>query len=166
MIGTGQIVLFSPDDDGARHFRSDAARYYRKSIESFEQLESAYTELAQLHQKQEEPEKSATVFKRLISVMPDNYEAHVWLAHYHLGRDQPDKSEQYANAAVRLNPRDERTVTLRWDQRVTMVRCLTKKRQFEAARRELDEATEFLPAGIEPYMLHAMRGNRAEGETI
>ncbi len=51
-------------------------------------------------------------------------------------------SEQYVNAAVRLHPRDERTVTLRWNQRVTMVRCLTKTRQFAAAHRELDEAAD------------------------
>ncbi|MHB8861895.1 MAG: hypothetical protein ACYC6N_05790, partial [Pirellulaceae bacterium] len=128
------------DDDRAPYLRNEAARYYRKSIESYGHLETAYKELAQLHHDLEEPEKSAAVFQRLLKVIPDSFEAHLWLANYHLGQDLPDKAQPHVDAAVRLKPRDESTVTLRWNHRVTRIRCLTKNRQFEAAHREVDEA--------------------------
>jgi hypothetical protein len=38
-----------------------------------------------------------------------------------------------------------------------MIRCLTKSRQFEAARREVDEAANFMSTGVEPYTLYTMR---------
>jgi len=56
-----------------------------------------------------------------------------------------------------LRPRDPRCATLAWNQKVAMIRCLTIKRQFEAARQELCEAAEIAPPDVEPYTLDLMR---------
>ena len=143
-----------------------AARAYRKSIANYERLESAYLELAQVHTKMDEHDKAAIVLEKLVSVIPDNYDAHVRLAHYYLGQDEPGKSERHVEAAVRLHPRDERTVTLRWCQRVTMIRCLAQQRQFAAAEQELEQAAAAVPDNVEPYTVPLIRtGSRSEGQT-
>ena len=81
----------------------------------------------------------------------------VRLAHYYLGQDEPGKSERHVEAAVRLHPRDERTVTLRWCQRVTMIRCLAQQRQFAAADQELEQAAAAVPDNVEPYTVPLIR---------
>jgi len=137
--------------------QKDAARFFRESILRCPRLVDAYRELAALHAAMEEPAKSAAVFRRLLQELPEDYDAHLWLANHHLGRDEPDKSEPHVEAVFRIKPRDPRTVSLRWNQRVTMIRCLTKRRMFEAARREWQEAARSPAPDVEPYTLDTLR---------
>jgi tetratricopeptide (TPR) repeat protein len=145
------------DDDSVELFQQDAARCYRKAIECSERVTAAYHELAELHEQRSEPEKGAAVLLRLARTTPDDFKAHIWLANYYLGRDRPDKSEPHVTAALRLKPRDKQTETLRWNQRLTTIRCLVKKRLFEAARQEVDDAATHVPSDIEPYFLDVIR---------
>jgi len=151
---------YGPGPDAERiveRCREAVARYYRKSIESYDGLESAYTELAGFHDLDEEPDKAAAVFRRLIAKMPDHYEAHLYLANYHLEREETAEAEPHAAAALRIKPRDRRTLSLKWHQQLVGIRCLTKKRQFDAARQALEQASESVPPGLEPYALHIIR---------
>jgi tetratricopeptide (TPR) repeat protein len=147
-----------PEADTAdRPFLKAAIRAYSASIKYYNQLESAHLELANVHGKLDEHNKAATVLGKLVAVNPDNFDAHCRLAFYYLDQDEPGKSEPHVAAAVRLHPRDARSVDLRWVQQVTMIRCLVQKRQFAAAEHELDKAATVIPEHIEPYTLPLLR---------
>ena len=158
-----------PEADKAdRPFLKAAIRAYSASIKYYKQLESAYLELANVHGKLDEHNKAATVLGKLVAVNPDNFDAHCRLAFHYLNQDEPGKSEPHVAAAVRLHPRDARSVDLRWVQQLTMIRCLVQKRQFAAAEHELDKAATDIPDHIEPYTLPllqvglALKAKRAE----
>ena len=146
-------------DDTVSRFRQAAARSYRKAIECSSQLTAAYHELAELHAEMDGPAKGAAVLQRLVREKPDEYDAHIWLAHYYLGRDEPGMSESHVQAAVRLKPRDGKTGVLRWNQRLTAIRCLVRKRKLEAARQETLEAEKHVSADTEPYLLDMIRAS-------
>ncbi|MEO8499187.1 MAG: tetratricopeptide repeat protein, partial [Planctomycetota bacterium] len=139
--------------DGLRH---SAAGFLRQSIEACPGLTAAYRELAGLHDEAEEHDKAATVFKKLLKQVPDDFDAQVWLARYYLERDEPEKAEPYTAAARRLKPRDPQCVALAWTQQVTTVRCLAKKRKLDEARAELKKLHEIRPADVGLYVLDAI----------
>jgi hypothetical protein len=74
-----------------------------------------------------------------------------------LEEDQPETAQAYTETAFRLRPRDPETETLVWNQRLAMIRYWARKRKFDAARRELDDAAEHLPADIRPYIISVLR---------
>lgn len=146
-----------PREDQAEACRQRAAHFFLESIRRCPRLVEAYRELAALHENMEEPRKAAAVLVRLLGRVPDDFEAHLWLANYYLGCDEPGKSEPHVKEVVRMKPRDERVVAMRWSQRVTMIRCLAKERQIHAARAEWEEAAKVVPPGVEPYTLDTLR---------
>ena len=121
------------------------------------QLSEACWGLALLHEKMEAPEKGAAVLEKLVRQEPDDYNARMWMTTHYLAQDDPGKSEHHALAAERLKPRDPRTIAMHWNQRVTMVRCLAKNRQFEAARQELAAAAKSPAPDVESYTLDTLR---------
>ncbi len=138
-------------------FCEGAARGFRKSIRAFPGLRESYFDLVSLHEQCDELHLAAPVMKKLVAVQPDNLEAATWLALYYLGQDDPGGSERYVRTVMRLRPRDPNSATLAWNQSVTMVRCLAIKRQFEAARTELEQAAKLAPADVERYTLDLLR---------
>jgi tetratricopeptide (TPR) repeat protein len=145
------------DQEEQEELRKDAAKHFRRSIEACPGLQASYLELAELHEELDEADKAARVMEKLVRQDPDCFEAVIWLAFYYLGQDEPGKSERHVETAKRLRPRDPRCITLAWNQKVTMVRCLAIKRQFEAARQEIKEAAEVAPPELEPYSLDLQR---------
>jgi len=140
-----------PENKEAQGFQLDAIGFFEQSIRRCPQLSETYQGLSMLHEKMGAPEKCATVLQRLLRQDLDHYFAHWWLATYHLGQENPHESEPHVEAVGRLKPRDSQTITLRWNQRVAMTRALTKAKQFEAARQELEQAAQSVPSGIQPY---------------
>ncbi len=145
------------EDAEVAQWRDAAVKYYEKSIESYDRLESAYTELVRLHERRDAPAKGAAVYRRMTKVLPDHYEAHCWLGNYHLGKDDVEHAEHHVAAAERLEPRNERTCTLRWNQQLTRVRCLTKQRRFAEAHRALDQVAPRTSLHVAPYAIHTLR---------
>ncbi len=144
-------------DDGEK-LRMKAARRLRQAIECCPRLKVAYRDLADLHEEQDEPKKSAAVLRRLLAVDPDDFDAHVWLANYHLSMNEPAESAPHVEAAERLRPRDRQCSELRWNQRLASIRALVMRRRLEEARQQIEEAAPALAEGPdEPFVLDVMR---------
>ncbi len=138
--------------------RANATRHLRRAVESCPRLTKAYWDLARLHEEQDEPEKSASVLRRLIGVVQDDFDAHLWLANYYLGRTEPGESEPHVDEALRLRPRDPQCSTLRRNQQIAAIRSLAVRRKFEEARRQIDEAVHVMGEGdAEPFAIDVMR---------
>ncbi len=154
--------FFLADDEAERkEVRQRAAKHYRASIRSCPDLQDAYLDLVDLHEQDEELSKAASVMEKLARQDPDCFEARMWLANYHLSEDEPEKSEPHVQAVKRLRPRDPRCDALTWNQQLTMVRCLTIKRKFQAAREQLEAAVQAAPVGLEPYEFDLLRAGIA-----
>ncbi len=148
----------SRDPLESNDFREKAARHLRRAVESCPRLTNAYWDLAHLHEEQDESGKSVAVLRRLVGVAPDDFDAHLWLANYHLGRTEPAESEPHVDAALRLRPRDPQCAALRWNQRVAGIRSLAARRKFEEARRQIDEAAQVMRQDdAEPFVIDVMR---------
>ncbi|MGM0488801.1 MAG: tetratricopeptide repeat protein [Planctomycetota bacterium] len=137
--------------------RQSAGKYFRNSISAYPELKDSYYALVKLHEEDEEIDKAARVMEKLAAADPDCFDAADWLANYYLSQDNPRRSEPHVNAVKRLRPRDPACATLAWKQAVTAVRCATIKRQFEAARREVEQAAAVAPPDVEPYTLDLLR---------
>ncbi len=148
---------YDHDPEEGEKLRHKAARRLRQAIESCPRLTAAHRDLARFHEEREEEDKAAAVWRRLVEVEPDDFDARLWLANYHLARNEPGKSEAHVEAVLRLRPRDPQCTTLRWNQRVTHIRGLAIGRKFAEARREVEQASENAPEGLEPFVLDAMR---------
>lgn len=146
------------DSEDAEQFRVEAARRLRQAIESYPGLKVAYRDLAELHEEQEEPKKSAAVLRRLLAIDPDDFDAHVWLANYHLNRNKPAESAPHVEAAERLRPRDRQCSLLRWNQHLAHIRDLAMRRRLDEAKAQVERAAPLLEQGREePYVLDVMR---------
>jgi len=128
-----------------------------QAIRSHAPLLDAYRELSSLHDRREQPEKSAAAMRRLLEQCPDDFEAHAKLARLYLELEQPAKSEPHIETIARLRPRSEETRSLRWSHALAMVRALTKARQFEAARQELQKVASEVPRAVPAYVIPTLR---------
>ena len=153
----------SPEDaEEASAFFEQAVDFYEQSLRRCPKLHEAAWGLAMWHEKMGAPEKSAAVLEEFVRHEPNDHDAGMWdvrrwLAAHYISHDDPGRSERHAAAAAKIKPRDPRTIALLWNQRVTMVRCLAKKRQFGAARQELEMAAKSAPPDIEPYRIDTLR---------
>ena len=146
------------DADDGEELRRKAAQRLRRAIESCPNLKDAYRDLAELHEDWKELAKSAVVLRRLLAVDPDDFDAHVWLANYHLSKNEPAESSPHVDAAARIRPRDRQCSELRWNQRLASIRALVMRRKFNEARRQVDETAAALAEGREePFVLDVMR---------
>ena len=134
-----------------------AIRYFERSIAVCPQLESSYLHLVKHYEQSEEIEKAAGVMKNLIKSQPDSFEAASWMASYQLSKDNPGEAAGYLRTAQRLRPRDPLIAALTWNQKLTMARGLVLKRQFEAARQEINDAAELNSADNDPCALDLFR---------
>jgi tetratricopeptide (TPR) repeat protein len=144
------------DDDGENEvedLRQPAANFLRHSIQVCPRLTDAYRELAKLHEELEELDKAASVYEKLLKQMPDDFDARLWLARYHLERDEPTQAEAHTEVARRLKPRDPQCLALGWTQQVTSIRCLTKKRKLDEARIELQNLHKVRSPETELFVL-------------
>lgn len=137
--------------------RLAAVRHYRNSIKACPRLQASFLELAELLEKIGETGQSVRTMEMLARQDPDCFEAVLWLAQHYLSQDDPGQSERYVEAARRLRPRDRQCLQLAWNQKLTMVRCLAMRRQFEAARQEIKQAAEIAPPDLEPFTLDLLR---------
>ncbi|MDY0165953.1 MAG: hypothetical protein RBS80_05370 [Thermoguttaceae bacterium] len=148
----------NPDPDAAEKLRMLGARRLRQAIESCPRLTAAYGDLARYHEERDEPQKCAAVLHRLTGVEPNDFNAHLWLANYHLGRNKPNRSEPHVEAALRLRPRDPQCEALRWNQRLARIRALVMSRKLAEALQQVDDAAEVLdPRRTEPFTLDVIR---------
>ncbi len=146
------------DPEEAARLRGLAARQLRQAIESCPRLTAAYRDLASYHEEQGELQKCAAVFGRLVKIEPDDFDAHLWLANYYLGRNKPNQSEPHVEAVLRLRPRDPQCDALRWNQRLAHVRALVMSRKLADALKQVDAAAEVLDERRdEPFTLDVIR---------
>lgn len=144
------------DDDGendVEDLRLPAANFLRHSIQVCPRLTDAYRELAKLHEELEDLDKAASVYGKLLKQVPDDFDAQLWLARYHLERDEPTQAEAHTEAARRLKPRDPQCVALSWTQQVTTVRHLTKKRKLDEARAAAQQLHDVRPPDIDLFVM-------------
>lgn len=153
----GQAFAFMDRGGEEQELREAAAKYFRQSIDAYAGLRDSYHALVKLHEEDEDLQSAAHVMEQLAAAEPDCFDAALWLAHYHLSQDDPGRSEPHVRTVKRLRPRDPVCETLAWNQGLTMVRCLTVKRQFEAARHELQQLVKLAPPEIESYTIDLLR---------
>lgn len=110
-----------------------------------------------MHEEDEELERAAGVLEKLTAAKPDCADAAIWLTKYYLARDDFRRCEPHLNTVKRLLPRDPLCATLAWNQAVTAVRCFTIKREFKAAREQMDQAQSLAPADVQPYTVDLLR---------
>lgn len=134
-----------------------AIEHLHQAIRCHGPLLDAYRELSSLHDRRGLPDKSAAAMRRLLEQSPDDFEAHAKLARLYLELEQPAKSEPHIETIARLRPRSEETRSLRWSHALAMVRALTKARQFEAARQELNKVASEVPPEVPAYVIPTLR---------
>jgi tetratricopeptide (TPR) repeat protein len=150
---------FEPEHLGseAKEMLEEALGHLHKAIRCHPPLLDAYRELSSLHDRREQPDKSAAAMRRLLEQSPDDFQAHAKLARLYLELEQPEKSEPHIETIARLRPRGDETRTLRWNHALAMVRAFTKARQFEAARQELNKVASEVAPPVDAYVILTLR---------
>ncbi len=148
-----------PDEDQAMAFSDRAEEFFHRSIAEYPQNPVVYRELAEFYERADNLDGAAKQYKFLVALDAHDFDSNRWLATYFLVRDEPQNSEPYMKAVLRLKPRDPSTQTLVWNQHITTVRGCAKKKMFEAARQELAKAAELPGLTIEPYTLDILRAS-------
>lgn len=138
-------------------FRAQAEKHLRSALREYPRLLDAHRDLVKLYQDDDCPEKAVHAARRLLEHFPDHFDTLLWLANYFIEADQPADAESYANRASGLRPRDPAVQTLLWHQRMGMLRQLTRKRKFDLAQTQLDEAFAAPPASVKPYTKDLLR---------
>ena len=156
---SGPSPFFSPEPDHhyIKQLQQEAIRHLRDAIRLYPRLQTAHEGLVRLHLMVEDSASAAKAYQCLLKYIPDDYDALQWLVNYYLEEDQPEAAQPHTETAYRLRPRDPETETLVWNQRLAMIRHWTRKRKFDAARRELDGAADHQPADIQPYSIPVLR---------
>ena len=131
--------------------RKQAEKHLRSALREYPQLLRAHRDLVKLYQDDDQPEKAVEAARRLLEHFPDHFDTLLWLANYFIEADQPADAEPYANRASGLRPRDSAVQTLLWHQRMGMLRQVTRKRKFDLAQTQLEEAFAAPPASVKPY---------------
>ncbi len=136
--------FFGDDGDRPRGGRSPLRKKivdcYRTALRHYPQLLAAHDELGQLYRDWEQPDKAVSTYQVLLKHFPSHTESLEWLARHFLEADRPLDAEPYIAEMQRLRPRDRHTQILLWNKRLALVQHAARKRNFDLARRELDEA--------------------------
>ncbi len=131
--------------------RQQAETYLRSALQEYPQLLKAHCDLVKLYQDDDQPKKAVQAARRLVEHFPEHFDTLLWLANYFIEADQPADAEPYVNRASGLRPRDPAVQTLLWHQRLGMLRQLTRKRKFDLAQTQLEEAFAVPLPGVHPY---------------
>lgn len=105
----------------------------------------AYRTLADLHLQADRENEAAAAYRRALEHVPDDFEALVFLAKYHLTRDEPLDARSYAEHASKLKPFDETIRTLVWSSHISAARHYARGGEFERGRAEFEVAERLLP---------------------
>ena len=150
--------IFEPaDPEEADRLRRKSADAFREAIARAPRLIKSYRALASLQDQLEEPDQAAKTTHQLLEQCPKDFDAHIWLANYYLGIDDPAAAETHISTACRLKPRDPSCLALDWNLRVTTIRCLVLARDFDGARQAWELAVQEKPADVDAYLLECLR---------
>jgi tetratricopeptide (TPR) repeat protein len=97
-------VCHEPDES----LQGRAVECFENSVKLAPALLRAYQALANAFETWEKPEQAALAYRRLLERFPENLDALLLLANYHLRRDEPHAARDFLFRAQRLRPLDPR----------------------------------------------------------
>jgi len=134
-----------------------AINHYGLALQSYPNLFDIYSTRSQLRDILGDREQACADLEALVQRSPDDYEAHRQLAIWYLELHNFEASERALAVIRRLKPRAATTLELGWLHCETMVREFVRSKQCEAARQELEKATQNPLPKLPSYLLSAMR---------
>lgn len=153
--------------EGAKYYRScrcgtdhslDIEEYEEEAMEAFERCLTlaptyvpAYESLASFHLMAGRPDAAAQAWRRLLSRVPDNLDALLYLGMYYLSEDEPLKAREFAERARGQRPLDKKVGNLLWATHIGAARHYARDGQCEEARQELTTADQLQPARQNDY---------------
>ena len=136
--------------------RRDAVERLERALRICPTLREPYNDLIGAFESWHEPEKAAAVARRLLEVVPGDFETLIRLTDFHYEHDEPDKALAYALRARALKPRDEAALNHEWACRTALARQHALHGRFPEGRAERETAERLVPANSEGP-LHAAR---------
>ncbi len=106
---------------------------------------ATYQQLIDAYREWEEPEKVASVARRLLEAFPDDYETLMLLSDHHFQRDEPAPALEYVQRARALKPLDEMAALQEWGARVALARHLALQGRWDEGRAEFAAAERARP---------------------
>ena len=137
--------------------RQRAEVHLQDALRTCPKLLEAHRDLVSLYQDADQPQKAIDAARHLVQHFPDHFETLLWLANYFIEADKPADAESYVDRVSRLRPRDPAVQSLIWHQRLGMLRQLARKRQFDAARQQLQEAFVARPENVKSYLMDLLQ---------
>lgn len=145
------------DENGQLGSIHTAIHHYGLALQRYPNLVDIYSTRSQLRDILGDRKQACADLEALVQRSPDDYEAHRQLAIWHLELHNFEASERALAVIRRLKPRAAATLELGWLQCETLVRELVRSKQCEAARQELEKATQNALPKLPACLLSAMR---------
>ena len=156
---------------GRTHWKTRAIECLRKAISLAPAYSAAYHALAARHVEWEQEDAAADVYRRLLTQVPDDIQAVVFLFHYHRQRDEL-AARDYALQARRLKPASEEVLEMAVAGHLLAARALGLQGRWDDARAEVAAAAaaRVPPSGsacdlaVHRAMIELKSGQAAAGE--
>jgi tetratricopeptide (TPR) repeat protein len=136
---------YSRIDQEVEEARDRAIACLEESLTLCPTYRPSYQALIDLHRDCDRPDEAAEVGRRMLEVLPEDFDTLMDLA-VHLERgDDPAQALEYARRARALRPLDDRATHREWASRVSLARHLAMNRRYDEARAELNLADQLRP---------------------
>ena len=126
--------------DCVAELQARAAECFANSIKLAPDLLSAHQSLARAQMGWKQPEKAAETYRRLLDHFPENLDSLLFLARYHLSRDEPFQAQDYVVRARQLKPLDKAIREMAWTVHIASARHWALKKEWEKGRAEFEAA--------------------------
>ena len=140
-------VRHEPDEDA----QARAVVCFENSLKLSPGLLSGYLALAEAYSEWDEPDKAAATWRRVAERFPDNLESLLFLANYHIRRDEPLAAREYAFRARRLKPLDAKIKAMTGSIHLASARHHAMAGRWEDGRAEFAAAEKLDHAGMPGY---------------
>ena len=122
-----------------------AISHLETSLKHLPTYRPTYQELMDIHQNAGKPDQAAEVARRLLAVLPDDYETLIYLTGFHFQRDEPALGLDYAVRARRIKPLDRSATHWEWACHVAQACQQALARKWDVARTHLETAARINP---------------------
>ena len=125
------------------HRRAVAA--FEESLKLYPGRQATYYQLIEAYESWDQPDESAAVARRLVTVHPNEFEALLHLCEYHRGREEFDLALNDVLSARRLKPLDDEARFSEWSVRIGLARYHAIRKRWDEGRAELEAAGKLFP---------------------
>ena len=134
--------------------RGQAISFLETSLEHRPTHRATYRLLMGVYEDAEDTDKVAEVARRLLAVLPDDFEALELLAKHHFDRDEPALGLEFAAKARRLKPLDRGATHREWACLVALARQDALAKRWEEGRGHLADAARLDPeSSVGPHFV-------------